>query len=112
MGHCACVSAPSLVSLSQVPAGEIFADLESASAEGSLLEPPLPPPLIDASPPESGATRHLRGGTPLRTSGGRGLSTVREKVSVCASAYEACEQAHAIIVCTEWQEFKVLMPDF
>ena len=105
MGHCACVS------LSQVPAGKIFADLESAAAEGSLLEPPLPPLLIDASQPESGATRHFHGGTPLRTSGGRNLSPVCEKVSVCASTYEACEQAHAIIVCTEWPEFKVLMPN-
>lgn len=98
----------------QVPAAEIYADLENAEAEGSSLEPVAMAHSHcngDASPPE---TKQLRAGAPMRGAGANGgwgislgVSRVREKVSVCASVYEACEQAHAIIVCTEWQEFKV-----
>ena len=28
-------------------------------------------------------------------------------ITVCSSAYEACDQSHAVVVCTEWDEFKV-----
>ncbi|XP_063727545.1 UDP-glucose 6-dehydrogenase-like [Symsagittifera roscoffensis] len=29
-------------------------------------------------------------------------------ITVCSSAYEACDQSHAVVVCTEWDEFKTL----
>ncbi|XP_041055000.1 UDP-glucose 6-dehydrogenase isoform X2 [Carcharodon carcharias] len=29
-------------------------------------------------------------------------------VTICTDAYEACDGAHAIVICTEWDEFKML----
>lgn len=29
-------------------------------------------------------------------------------VTICNDAYEACDRAHAIVICTEWDEFKLL----
>lgn len=93
----------------QVPAAEIYAELEMAEAEGSSLEPVAmthcngDASLSQSSGESSAKQKHLR------VNGGRGVSDrVLEKVSVCSSAYEACADAHAIIVCTEWHEFKVL----
>ncbi|XP_048386864.1 UDP-glucose 6-dehydrogenase [Stegostoma tigrinum] len=33
---------------------------------------------------------------------------VPSSVTICTDAYEACDGAHAIVICTEWDEFKVL----
>uniref|UniRef100_UPI00398EDF7E UDP-glucose 6-dehydrogenase isoform X3 n=1 Tax=Pristiophorus japonicus TaxID=55135 RepID=UPI00398EDF7E len=33
---------------------------------------------------------------------------VSRLVTICTDAYEACDRAHAIVICTEWDEFKVL----
>ena len=30
---------------------------------------------------------------------------VKKRVTICCSAYEACEDAHAIVIATEWDEF-------
>ncbi|VDN16915.1 unnamed protein product [Dibothriocephalus latus] len=35
-------------------------------------------------------------------------SSVASNVTVCNSAAEAAEAAHAIVICTEWDEFKTL----
>ena len=37
-----------------------------------------------------------------------GVSTDNELVSYCANAYEASKDAHAILILTEWDEFKAL----
>ncbi|KAL7064253.1 hypothetical protein AAHC03_05598 [Spirometra sp. Aus1] len=37
-----------------------------------------------------------------------GHSLVASNVTVCSSAAEAAESAHAIVICTEWDEFKTL----
>jgi UDPglucose 6-dehydrogenase len=34
------------------------------------------------------------------------LEVVKSKVQICDDPYEACNQSHAIIICTEWDEFK------
>ena len=36
-------------------------------------------------------------------------SRVQELVTICRDPYQAAEQAHAIVLCTEWDEFKVLL---
>ncbi|XP_051893756.1 UDP-glucose 6-dehydrogenase isoform X3 [Pristis pectinata] len=33
---------------------------------------------------------------------------VSHLVTICNDAYEACDRAHAIVICTEWDEFKLL----
>ncbi|KAI9032290.1 UDP-glucose/GDP-mannose dehydrogenase family, NAD binding domain-containing protein [Hyaloraphidium curvatum] len=37
-----------------------------------------------------------------------GLDEVKRRVTICGSAYEACEGADALVVVTEWDEFKEL----
>jgi UDPglucose 6-dehydrogenase len=37
-----------------------------------------------------------------------GIEQVRKRVTFCGSAYEACAGTDALIVCTEWDEFKEL----
>uniref|UniRef100_A0A2C9LUY9 UDP-glucose/GDP-mannose dehydrogenase C-terminal domain-containing protein n=1 Tax=Biomphalaria glabrata TaxID=6526 RepID=A0A2C9LUY9_BIOGL len=32
---------------------------------------------------------------------------VHELVSICSDAYEAAEGSHALVICTEWDEFQV-----
>jgi len=36
---------------------------------------------------------------------------VRACVSVCGSPYEACKSAHAVVIVTEWDEFRVVAAD-
>ena len=36
------------------------------------------------------------------------MVTEREGITVCADAYEACEGAHALVVLTEWEEFRLV----
>lgn len=38
---------------------------------------------------------------------GQNTATCRN-VHICADAYEACAKAHALVVCTEWDEFRSL----
>ena len=33
---------------------------------------------------------------------------VKQLVTICSDPYEAAAQAHAIIICTEWDEFTVI----
>ncbi len=35
------------------------------------------------------------------------LSAVSDLVTVTSDPYEACESAHALVICTEWDMFKV-----
>ena len=35
------------------------------------------------------------------------LVVVREHVQIANDAYEAAKDSHALVVCTEWDEFKV-----
>lgn len=37
--------------------------------------------------------------------GGPELALLKQNVTVCETAYEACENAHAVAILTEWQEF-------
>ena len=35
------------------------------------------------------------------------LDSVKKKVTLVHDPYEACVNSHAIVICTEWDEFKV-----
>lgn len=35
------------------------------------------------------------------------LSSVSDLVTVTSDPYKACENAHALVICTEWDMFKV-----
>lgn len=43
--------------------------------------------------------------------GERETEKMRECVSICKDAYEACKGAHAVVIVTEWDEFRVVMED-
>ncbi|KAF9359024.1 UDP-glucose 6-dehydrogenase 1 [Mortierella sp. AD094] len=43
---------------------------------------------------------------------GTNEAEVDKHVQVCQSAYEACEGAAAIVICTEWDEFKMHQMDY
>lgn len=34
------------------------------------------------------------------------VSSVKKQVTICSSAIEACELAEAVVIATEWKEFK------
>jgi UDPglucose 6-dehydrogenase len=35
------------------------------------------------------------------------IESVKQKVTMVHNPYEACNNSHAIVICTEWDEFKV-----
>lgn len=35
------------------------------------------------------------------------FDTLKQKINICHDPYEACDKSHAIVICTEWDEFKV-----
>lgn len=36
------------------------------------------------------------------------VADLKKQVTICTDRYEACEGADAVVVCTEWKEFKMM----
>ncbi|KAF9581937.1 UDP-glucose 6-dehydrogenase 1 [Lunasporangiospora selenospora] len=67
-------------------------------AQLAVYDPKVPPKQIIADLIEPGV--------------GTNEVEVKKHVSICSSAYEACVDADAIVICTEWDEFKMGALDY